>query len=77
MPTSMKSDSWRADMRVPARFYADEALLAGIRGDRSLEQLINTATLPGVVNHVLAMPDMHQATVFPSAGWWPRRCRTA
>ena len=60
--------SWRADMRVPARFYADEALLAGIRGDRSLEQLINTATLPGVVNHVLAMPDMHQGYGFPIGG---------
>jgi tRNA-splicing ligase RtcB len=60
--------SWRADMRVPARFYADEALLAGISGDRSLEQLINTATLPGVVNHVLAMPDMHQGYGFPIGG---------
>jgi tRNA-splicing ligase RtcB len=60
--------SWRADMRVPAWFYADEALLAGIRGDRSLEQLINTATLPGVVNHVLAMPDMHQGYGFPIGG---------
>jgi tRNA-splicing ligase RtcB (3'-phosphate/5'-hydroxy nucleic acid ligase) len=60
--------SWRADMRVPARFYADEVLLAGIRRDRSLEQLINTATLPGVVNHVLAMPDMHQGYGFPIGG---------
>ncbi|MEJ5357233.1 MAG: RtcB family protein [Desulfobacterales bacterium] len=60
--------SQRADMRVPARFYADEALAAAVRADRSLEQLINTATLPGVVGYVLAMPDMHQGYGFPIGG---------
>ncbi len=60
--------SHRADMRVPARFYADEALAAAARADRSLEQLINTATLPGVVGHVLAMPDLHQGYGFPIGG---------
>jgi tRNA-splicing ligase RtcB len=60
--------SFRPDMRVPARFYADESLLDGILGDRSLEQLVNTATLPGVVQHVLAMPDMHQGYGFPIGG---------
>jgi len=52
--------SYRADMRVPARLYADEAILEAAAGDRSLEQLINTATLPGVVRYTLAMPDIHQ-----------------
>ena len=33
----------------PRAFYADEALVAQATGDRSLEQLVNTATLPGVV----------------------------
>lgn len=60
--------SFRPDMRVPARFYADEALIDNILGDRSLEQLVNTATLPGVVEHVLAMPDMHQGYGFPIGG---------
>jgi tRNA-splicing ligase RtcB len=60
--------SFRPDMRVPARFYADESLIDGILGDRSLEQLINTASLPGVVHHVLAMPDMHQGYGFPIGG---------
>ena len=60
--------SHRPDMRVPARFYADDRLLDGITGDRSLEQLVNTATLPGVVRHVLAMPDMHQGYGFPIGG---------
>lgn len=40
---------FRDDMRVPARLYADEPLLEAALGDRSIEQLINTATLPGIV----------------------------
>jgi RNA-splicing ligase RtcB len=36
--------------------------------DRSLEQLVNTATLPGVTGHALAMPDIHQGYGFPIGG---------
>jgi len=60
--------SAREDMRVPARFYADAALLEGVKNDRSLEQLINTATLPGAVKYALAMPDIHQGYGFPIGG---------
>jgi tRNA-splicing ligase RtcB len=58
----------RADMRVPARVFADEELLAAIVSDRSLEQLQNVATLPGVVDAALAMPDIHQGYGFPVGG---------
>jgi len=58
----------RGDMRVPARFYADEKLLEMALGDRSLEQLINVTTLPGVVGSALAMPDAHQGYGFPIGG---------
>ena len=60
--------SYRADMRVPARFYANGALLEKALQDRSLEQLVNTATLPGVVKWALAMPDIHQGYGFPIGG---------
>lgn len=60
--------SFRDDMRVPARFYADGALLEMALGDKSLEQLVNTATLPGVVKYALAMPDIHQGYGFPIGG---------
>jgi tRNA-splicing ligase RtcB len=60
--------SARADMRVPARVFADEELLDAIRGDRSLEQLQNVATLPGIVGAALAMPDIHQGYGFPVGG---------
>jgi tRNA-splicing ligase RtcB (3'-phosphate/5'-hydroxy nucleic acid ligase) len=58
----------RADMRVPARLFADRELLEGIRADQSLEQLQNVATLPGVTGAALAMPDVHQGYGFPVGG---------
>lgn len=57
-----------AGMRVPARVFADEELLEAISGDRSLEQLANMATLPGIVEASLAMPDVHQGYGFPVGG---------
>jgi tRNA-splicing ligase RtcB (3'-phosphate/5'-hydroxy nucleic acid ligase) len=60
--------SARADMRVPARLFADTELLAAIETDRSLEQLQNVATLPGIVGAALAMPDIHQGYGFPVGG---------
>ena len=60
--------AYRHDMRAPARFYADAELLAGALDDKSLEQLVNTATLPGIVKYALAMPDIHQGYGFPIGG---------
>jgi tRNA-splicing ligase RtcB len=59
---------YREDMRVPARIYADEKLLEATFRDRSLEQLVNTATLPGIVSYALAMPDIHQGYGFTIGG---------
>jgi tRNA-splicing ligase RtcB len=59
---------YRSDMRVPARIYADDALLEAALGDRSVEQLINTACLPGVLKYTLAMPDIHQGYGPPIGG---------
>ena len=60
--------SYRSDMRVPARIYADRELLSQIMHDQSLEQLVNTATLPGIVKYALAMPDIHQGYGFSIGG---------
>ena len=62
------SRSHRSDMRVPARFYASGAMLDQILADRSLEQLVNVATLPGIVGFALAMPDIHEGYGFPIGG---------
>src|SRR2546423_7335122 len=55
-------------MRVPGLVVADRHLIAGIRGDASLEQLANGATLPGIVRAALAMPDIHQGYGLPVGG---------
>ena len=60
--------SYRQDMRVPARLYADDYVLDMALTDRSVEQLINTTTLPGIVGCALAMPDVHQGYGFPIGG---------
>jgi tRNA-splicing ligase RtcB len=55
-------------MRVPARIFADEALWHQIAADKSLQQLVNTAALPGVSRCVYAMPDVHEGYGFPVGG---------
>jgi tRNA-splicing ligase RtcB (3'-phosphate/5'-hydroxy nucleic acid ligase) len=54
--------------RVEGLVYADERLLADIRGDESLQQVINVAHLPGIVRASLAMPDIHWGYGFPIGG---------
>ena len=60
--------TFREDMRVPARLYADEDLLNAALSDNSVAQLVNTATLPGVTKYAIAMPDIHQGYGFPIGG---------
>jgi len=60
--------SFRDDMRVPARIYATQAMLQHILSERAIEQLINIATLPGIYKYALAMPDIHQGYGFPIGG---------
>lgn len=55
-------------MRVPAAVYLTEDMLNEVVDDRSLEQLVNIATLPGVVGRVSAMPDIHEGYGFPIGG---------
>jgi tRNA-splicing ligase RtcB (3'-phosphate/5'-hydroxy nucleic acid ligase) len=60
--------SFRDDMCVPARVYASEKMLNDIISDRSLEQLVNVATLFGIQEKALAMPDIHEGYGFPIGG---------
>src|SRR5438477_11882055 len=60
--------TYRSDMRVPARVYMQEEMLADIIEDRSLDQLVNVATLPGIQRYAYAMPDIHQGYGFPIGG---------
>jgi tRNA-splicing ligase RtcB len=58
----------RPGMRVPGLVYANDALMALIRRDASLEQVANAATLPGIVRASMAMPDIHQGYGLPVGG---------
>lgn len=60
--------SYRADMRVPVRIFATRQLLDEIKDDKSLDQAVNAATLPGLVSPVVVMPDVHQGYGFPIGG---------
>ena len=60
--------SFRHDMRVAVRIFATRKLLEKVMQHASLEQAVNAATLPGLVGHVLVMPDMHQGYGFPIGG---------
>jgi tRNA-splicing ligase RtcB (3'-phosphate/5'-hydroxy nucleic acid ligase) len=60
--------SYRHDMNVPVRLFATRRLLEAAAEDASLEQAVNSAALPGLVGHVLVMPDMHQGYGFPIGG---------
>jgi tRNA-splicing ligase RtcB len=55
-------------MRVPARVLASERLLEEIQQDKTLQQLKNTAHLPGVRKYAVCMPDGHQGYGFPVGG---------
>ena len=60
--------TYRQDMRVPVRLFATRRMLEAAMGDKSLEQAVNAATLPGLVGQVLVMPDVHQGYGFPIGG---------
>ncbi len=55
-------------MRVDGIIYADETLLEAIKNDKTIEQIANTASLPGIVGYSLGMPDAHQGYGFAIGG---------
>ncbi len=59
--------SYKEGMRVPARIYGTEKLVKEM-DDAVYDQITNVATLPGVVNYALCMPDGHFGYGFPIGG---------
>ena len=55
-------------MRVDGLVFSNSRLIKEVRGDQSLSQVANVATLPGIVGHSLAMPDIHWGYGFPIGG---------
>jgi tRNA-splicing ligase RtcB len=55
-------------MRVPGVLFVTPELLPAAADDRSLQQVANVATLPGIVQASFAMPDVHWGYGFPIGG---------
>jgi len=58
----------RPFMNVPVRIFASEAMLRNALKDRSIEQAMQAAALPGILQAVCVMPDVHQGYGFPIGG---------
>jgi tRNA-splicing ligase RtcB (3'-phosphate/5'-hydroxy nucleic acid ligase) len=54
-------------MRVPGKFFLSESLGNSLESG-AIQQLANVATLPGIIGHSLAMPDIHWGYGFPIGG---------
>jgi tRNA-splicing ligase RtcB len=55
-------------MKVPGIVYADDVLLQKMKEDRTLEQCINVAKLPGIYKFSIVLPDGHEGYGFPIGG---------
>ncbi len=55
-------------MKVPVRIFASEDLLKGMKQDISLKQMMNVATLPGILGNAIVLPDAHQGYGFCIGG---------
>ncbi|HUS77192.1 MAG TPA: RtcB family protein [Patescibacteria group bacterium] len=59
---------YNRQMNVPARIYADEALLDMMKRDQTLQQCVNITQLPGILKYGITLPDGHQGYGFPIGG---------
>jgi tRNA-splicing ligase RtcB len=55
-------------MRVPGIIYADSELLMHAEEEKTIDQVINVANLPGIIRASYAMPDIHYGYGFPIGG---------
>ena len=60
--------SAKQGMRVPVTIYSNDALIAKMQTDRTIDQAVNVAHLPGVKKHVIVLPDGHEGYGFPIGG---------
>jgi len=55
-------------MNVAVKIFASEEILEKISNDKSIEQGVNVACLPGIYKQSIMMPDAHQGYGFPVGG---------
>jgi len=61
-------ETFARGMKVPGLIFADEAMLEQVRHDQAPQQVVHVAHLPGILNHSMAMPDIHWGYGFPIGG---------
>lgn len=55
-------------MNVPGLIFGDQRIIDAVTRDQGAQQVANVATLPGIVGHAIAMPDIHWGYGFPIGG---------
>ncbi|MCX8163241.1 MAG: RtcB family protein [Candidatus Micrarchaeota archaeon] len=55
-------------MKVDVRIYGSLELVQKMQQDKTIEQIINVSTLPGIVPYASVMPDGHEGYGFPIGG---------
>jgi tRNA-splicing ligase RtcB len=56
------------EMRTDGIIFADSEMIEAIVRDNAHSQVVNVATLPGIVGNAMAMPDIHYGYGFPIGG---------
>ncbi len=59
---------YKEGMHVPGVVFADKNLLEKMQTDRTLEQCVNVAHLPGIYKYSITLPDGHEGYGFPIGG---------
>lgn len=65
---SWRIPKYKSGMRVPGMVFANADLLGKMKTDRTLQQCVNVAHLPGIYTHAITLPDGHEGYGFPIGG---------
>ena len=65
---SWRIPMYKPGMRVPGRVFANADLLEKMKTDRTLQQCVNVAHLPGIYTYAITLPDGHEGYGFPIGG---------
>jgi len=65
---SWRIPKYRPGMRVNGVVFANRGLLEKMQSDRTLQQCVNVAYLPGIYKYAITLPDGHEGYGFPIGG---------
>jgi tRNA-splicing ligase RtcB len=65
---SWRIPKYKSGMRVTGIVFANRSLLEKMQTDRTLQQCVNVAHLPGIYKYAITLPDGHEGYGFPIGG---------